>query len=82
MEGDEEQWGKDRWYDSSKVTPGPFMDSGFRARVQGVGRKEMAELPLIPTENGALSQAEGRDAPTWPRPFYQCCHGRVLPVSD
>ena len=60
MGGDEEQWGKDRWYDSSKVTGGPLVDSGFRARVQGVGRKEMAELPLIPKENGALSQAEDR----------------------
>lgn len=60
MGGDEEQWGKDRWYDSSKVTGGPLVYSGFRARVQGVGRKEMAELPFIPKENGALSQAEDR----------------------
>ena len=60
MVENEEQGGKDRWYDSSKVTRGPFIDSGFRSRVQGVGRKEMAELPLIPKENGALSQAEDR----------------------
>lgn len=60
MGENEEQWGKDRWYDSSKVTRGPFIDSGFRSRVQGVGRKEMAELLLIPKENGALSQAEDR----------------------
>ena len=60
MVENEEPWGKDRWYDSSKVTRGPFIDSGFRSRVQGVGRKEMVELPLIPKENGALSQAEDR----------------------
>ena len=42
----------------------------------------ITELQLIPKENGALSQAEGRDAPTWPRPFHQRCHSRALPVSD
>lgn len=81
MGENEEQWGKDRWYDSSKVTRGPFIDSGFRSRVQGVGRKEMAELLLIPKENGAFPR-QRTDAPTWPRPFHQCCQGRALPISD